>query len=97
VQWVNLDGDENFNRVIIYTSFAGPFPMPQAYSYPVDRKTFKLRDDGRDYYRRIDGARLARTTGLRAWWSAPARWLRAIRFDRADRRAERRFARSTLR
>jgi len=97
VQWVNLDGDENFNRVIIYTSFAGPFPMPHAYSYPADRKPFKLRDGGRDYYRRIDGARLARTTGLRAWWSAPARWRQAIGLDRADRRAERRLARSTPR
>jgi hypothetical protein len=95
VQWVNLEGDENFNRVIIYTSFAGPFPMPQSYSYPVDKKPFQLRQGGRSYYRRIDGVKLARTNGLHAWWSTPARWWRAIRFDRAQRRAERRFDRST--
>lgn len=94
VQWVNLDGDENFNQAIIYTSFEGPYPMPQAYSYPVDTKSYQLRDGGREYFRRIDGARLVRTTGLVAWWSAPARWRRAISNDRKGRRAERSFARS---
>jgi hypothetical protein len=91
---VNLDGDENFNKVIIYVSFPGPFPMPQAYSYPADRQLYKIRDGGRDYYRRIDGARLARSTRLRAWSSAPARWWRATRIDGRDRRAAREFARS---
>jgi hypothetical protein len=97
VQWVNLDGDENFNKVIIYTSFEGPFPMPQAYSYAADREPYTLRKGGRSYYRRIDGARLVRSTGLRAWWSAPAQWWRAIRFDRNERRLERGFARAVRR
>ena len=94
VHWVNLEGDEHFNRVIIYSSFDGPYPKPQAYSYPAYSNSTKLREGGRDYYARIDGTRLTRSTGLRALCSAPGRWRRAILFDRKDRRAQREFARA---
>ena len=97
VQWVNLDGDENFNRLIVYVSFEGPFPTPQAYSYPADRHSYKLREKSRIYYRRIDGAKLTRSTGLQALWAAPMQWLRAIQFDQRDRRSTRNFARAARR
>lgn len=93
VHWVNLDGDENFNQVIVYTSFVGPYPSPHSYSYAAERQPFKMREGGRDYYRQISGSGVHRTTGIRAVWAAAPRWIRAIRLSLWDRRAARRMHR----
>ncbi len=93
VHWVNLDGDESFNRVIVYTSFVGPYPSPHSYSYAADRESFKMRETGRDYYRPLFGSEVHRTTGLRALWAAGPQWIKAVRLGLADRRAMRRMRR----
>ncbi len=93
VHWVNLDGDENFNRVIVYTSFVGPYPSPHSYSYAANRQPFKMRETGRDYYRQLPGSGVHRTTGLRALWTAGPQWIKAVRLGLADRRAMRRMRR----
>lgn len=93
IQWVNLEGDENFNRVIVYVTFMGLFPAPESLSYPVSRNSYKPRDDGPEHFMRLDGAPILATQGMRSWSRAVRRWRSALRLDLADLRAERLRAR----
>ncbi|WP_414172986.1 hypothetical protein [Clavibacter tessellarius] len=93
IQWVDLDGDENFNRVIAYVTFMGIFPAPESVSYPVSRKSYKPRDDGPEHFMRLDGAPVLASQGPRSWGRGVGRWRCALTLDLADRRGERLRAR----